>query len=70
MFGQIMANTGMTAEEVGEMTWDDVNDLYDYWEVHPPMGLLMEAFVGFKPVEKKKATKETLRGLMAEFGGG
>lgn len=69
MFGQIMTNTGMTAEEVGELTWDEVQDLYDYWELHPPMSLLLEGFVGFKSPEKKKATKESLREVMAQFGG-
>jgi hypothetical protein len=70
MFGQLMANTGMTAEEIGEMTWDDAYDLYDYWDIHPPMSLLIEAQVGYRPAEKKKATKQSLKELAAEFGGG
>ena len=69
MFGQVMANTGMTAEEVGELTWDDIMDLYDYWREHPPMSLLMEGFVGYKAPEVKKVTKDSLRKLAAEFGG-
>jgi hypothetical protein len=70
MMAQLAVNGGMTMEEVGDLTWDEVNDIYDYWDVHPPVAFLMEAQVGYKPTEKKKATKESLSQVMSEFGGG
>ena len=43
------ANTGYTWDEVGRLTIPRLRALMRYWEQHPPVHLLVAAYLGFKP---------------------
>ncbi len=46
---------GYTPAEIDEMTISDFDMLADYWSSHPPLHLLVGAYLGIKP-DKKKTT--------------
>jgi hypothetical protein len=54
---------------VGDLTLWDLQDLNEYWAAHPPVHLMVAAYLGVKPTgPKEKATPDRLRALAQEFG--
>jgi hypothetical protein len=53
------------------MTWGEVFMLQEYWKEHPPVHLLVAAYLGIKPKHKgkSKADQPSLRALAGMFGG-
>lgn len=50
LYGHIIACTGWTWDYIGEhMTLDRLGALTKYWNSHPPMHLMVAAYLGIKP---------------------
>jgi hypothetical protein len=62
----LSASLGWTWEYIdSEMTLPRLYSLNKYWERHPPTHILLAAFMGVKPKEKKELSLDE---LIAEFG--
>jgi len=46
----------------------DLADLQGYWVDHPPVHVMVAAYLGIKPVTKEKANPAKLRELASAFG--
>lgn len=52
------------------MTFEDLDDIYEYWKTNnPPVGMMVAAYLGIKKEVKRVRSKDDLRKLAAEFGG-
>jgi hypothetical protein len=47
--GFLCVTLGKLPSEVGEMTMPDVNLIFDYCDRHPPVHVLVAAYLGVKP---------------------
>ena len=44
-------------DEVGEMDFRDIQELYEYWREVPPVDEMVAAFLGYKPPAKDAPVK-------------
>ena len=52
---------GITPSAVREdMTLQDVIDLHDYWQDHPPVQWMVQAYLGIKPKEAQSLNVDQL----------
>lgn len=54
------------------MTWPQLHDLMDYWKAHPPLHLLVQAFMGHEGAgaaveEASVPTEQDLQALVGMF---
>jgi len=52
----VCASTGYTWDEVGRLTIPRLKALMSYWHRHPPVHLLVAAYLGYKPEEQRGQT--------------
>jgi hypothetical protein len=57
----------VTPAAVGEMFMEDVEDLMGYWVDHPPVHVLVAAYMGVKPAERSGSVDD-VRDLVARSG--
>lgn len=68
MFAHIAMSTGWSLRQVRDLSLFDLRDLQAYWADHPPVHVMVAAYLGIKPVTKDKATPAKLRELAGAFG--
>lgn len=62
MYGHIATATGWTFMQIDKLTLWDVNDLFTYWEDHPPIHVLVGAYLSAgKTARAAKSRKSTSR---------
>jgi hypothetical protein len=55
---------------VDELTVPRLMALNRYWANHPPVHIMIAAYLGVKPRETRKNTEHDMRELIAMFGAG
>ncbi len=76
MYGHIATATGWTLTQIEQLTLWDVNDLFDYWQDHPPTHLLVGAYVlgGSRKGKPGQGSQHNnlneLKQMVASAGGG
>lgn len=56
----MIACTGYTWDEVGKLTIPRLKALKAYWDVHPPLHLMVEAYLGINSGAPTAKTSEAL----------
>jgi hypothetical protein len=54
------------------MTFEQVNEIFDYWKWYPPLRDLIAGFLDFKPADEdapKYMSAADMRRMMAQTGG-
>jgi len=67
-----MTDGGYTPAEIREMTLDEANRLFAFWERRPPLRVLVSAFVGATdtaPAEPPRPTLEEFAAAARKSGG-
>ncbi len=71
IYSHLITITGWTWEYIDEqMTLPRLYGLSDYWRDHPPLHILIGAFLGVKPAGKPKTTEQQesdLNQMVADF---
>jgi len=62
-----MASLGWTWEQVDQLTIPRLNALTAYWQRHPPMHILLAAYVGYKAPAKPIETGNPIGNGLAEL---
>lgn len=49
LFGRLQTDAGYTPAQIRDLTFDEVERLFEYWQTYPPVRDLVAAAVGYKP---------------------
>lgn len=60
--------TGWTFAQVGELTLMEYSDLRRYWADHPPLHLMVAAYLGYGKEKKEKPKFTTAEELASSLG--
>jgi hypothetical protein len=52
VYGRLATDCGYLPSAIDAMTLDDVEEIFEFWKKHPPMRVLAEAYLGYKPAEE------------------
>lgn len=53
--------TGWFPDDIlDRLTWQDVSELSDYWQDHPPVQWMVQAYLGIKPKEAQSLSVDQL----------
>jgi hypothetical protein len=71
LYGHIATATGWTFAEIDQLTLWEVNELFDYWQDHPPTHVLVGAYLlkGQKHQRSSRGQLDELSRLVGSFGG-
>jgi len=63
----VCASTGYTWDEVGKLTIPRLKALMRYWAKHPPVHILVAAYMGYKPGDQpSQAASADLDAMVSE----